>query len=125
MRWKTAPVSGVRISEKVKFFCQKPSGAKPIKLFEFYADAERKKIVVLGVANLCASKWDDKDFKLKIIAEEIKSTLAQCGMVSIDLGHTYLADRMSDLGLPIQSSLDHIYRNINPQSLSLSSMNIY
>ena len=27
------------------------------------ADAERKQIVVLGDANLCASKWDEQDFK--------------------------------------------------------------
>ena len=78
------------------------------KQFE-QADSENKKIIVLGDANLCSTKWNDHDFKLKIVAEEIKSTLAQCGMVNIELGHTYLADRMSKEGLPIQSSLDHIY----------------
>ena len=50
----------------------------------------------------------EKDFKLKTIAEEIMGTLAQCGMEHIDLGYTYLTDRMGENGSPIQSSLDHI-----------------
>ena len=75
------------------------------------ADTENKKIIVLGDANLCASKWNEHDFTLKIVAEELKSTLAQCGMINVELGHTYLADRMTEAGQPIQSSLDHIYRS--------------
>ena len=34
----------------------------------------------MGDANVCSSKWDESNFKLKNIAEEIKSTLAQCGI---------------------------------------------
>ena len=68
----------------------------------------KKKIVIIGDVNLCSFKWNDSDFKLKTIAEEIKGTLAQCGMINVELGHMYLADRLSDEGLPIQSSLDHI-----------------
>ena len=61
---------------------------------------------------MCASKWNDADFKLKTVAEELKGTLAQCGLINVELGHTYLPDRLSDAGLPIQSSLDHIYRSV-------------
>ena len=57
------------------------------------ADLEKKNLIVMGDVNLCSSKWNEADFKLKTIAEEIKSTLAQCGMENIELGPTYLADR--------------------------------
>ena len=62
-------------------------------------------------ANICSTKWNEPDFKLKNIAEEIKGTLAQCGMNYLNLGHTYLADRLSDSDLPILSTLNHIYRS--------------
>ena len=66
---------------------------------------------VKSVANICSTKWNEPDFKLKNIAEEIKGTLAQCGMNYLNLGHTYLADRLSDSDLPILSTLNHIYRS--------------
>ena len=56
--------------------------------------------------NLCSSKWNEPEFKLKNIAEEIKGTLAQCGLNVLDLGHTYLADRLTETGMTIESSLD-------------------
>ena len=71
--------------------------------------------------NLCSTKWNEPDFKSKHIAEEIKATLAQCGMIIVDLGHTYLADRLSDQGLPIQSLLDHIHRSIELVEISVGS----
>ena len=37
------------------------------------AASEQKRIIVLGDANLYASKWNDHDFKLKTVAEEVKS----------------------------------------------------
>ena len=46
------------------------------------------------------------------IADEIKSTLASCGLKNMELGHNYLADRLSDNGETIQSSLDHTDSNI-------------
>ena len=63
----------------------------------------------MGDANVCATKWNNSDYNLKCIAEEIKSTLAQCGMFNADLGHTYQADRLSGDGEVIVSSLDHAY----------------
>ena len=74
---------------------------------------EKKNLIVLGDVNICSNKWNDSGCKLKEIAEEIKSTLAQCGMEHIDLGFTYLADRTSVDGKPIESALDHIYRSVN------------
>ena len=62
----------------------------------------------MGDANHCSTKWDDSNFKLKGIADAIKSTLAQCGMLNINRGHTDLADRLGESGEAIQSSLDHV-----------------
>ena len=47
-----------------------------------------------------------------------KGTLAQCGMEHIELGFTYLADRIGESGNPIQSSLDHIYRSVELEEVS-------
>ena len=76
-------------------------------------------IIMLGDKNLCAAKWNEPDFKSNQMADEVKSTLAQCGLKIIDLGHTYLADRLSEDGLPIQSSLDHIYQSIELEDKSV------
>ena len=46
----------------------------------------------MGDINIDTNKWDEADFKFKLMTEEIKSTLAQCGMEHMDLGSTYLAD---------------------------------
>ena len=64
-----------------------------------------------GDANICAKKWEDPKIKLTETAEELKSSLAQCGLTNIDLGNTYLADRLDNQGNTIQSALDHIYVN--------------
>ena len=73
------------------------------------ADTENKPIIIMGDANICTSKWNNPDFKHKSVAEEIKGTLAQCCLLNVELGHTYLADRLNEHGLSIQSSLDHIF----------------
>ena len=36
-------------------------------------------------------------------------TLAQCGLEIVDLGNTYLADRLTESGNIIESALDHTY----------------
>jgi len=46
-----------------------------------------------------------KDF----IAAELKSSLAQCGLDNLELGKTYMADRLRNDGKVIESALDHIY----------------
>ena len=53
------------------------------------ADLEKKNVVVLGDVNICSNKWNDADFKYQSIADEIRSTLAQCGMEHSDVG-TYI-----------------------------------
>ena len=63
----------------------------------------------MGDVNMCSTKWKNEDFKLKTVAQELIGTLAQCGLTQVELGHTYLADRLNVMGQPIESSLDHIY----------------
>ena len=58
---------------------------------------------------MCALKWLDSDFKCATLATELLSSLSQCGLVNLDLGNTYLSDRVSDSGESIESALDHIY----------------
>ena len=54
------------------------------------ADSENVSIVMLGDTNLCSKKWNEESFTHKNIAEEIKSTLAQCGMINLELGYLFL-----------------------------------
>ena len=61
------------------------------------------------LANLCALKWEYPEYGLHEIAGEIQSSLAQCGLSNINLGATYQADRLSELGEVIESALDHVY----------------
>ena len=77
------------------------------------ASHEDKSIVILGDANLCSLKWDSPGFLQRRIAEEIRETLIQCGLVQLPLGITYVADRLNDDGSEITSSLDHIYLSVD------------
>ena len=76
------------------------------------ASMENKNMILMGDANICTLKWDEDNFRQKNIAMEIKSSLAQCGLLNMDIGNTYLADRLSEDGTTIESALDHVY--INP-----------
>ena len=73
------------------------------------AVAENKSVIILGDANLCCERWNSPTFPHKQVAEEIKDTIAQCGMSLINLGTTYTADRLGVGNQEITSSLDHIY----------------
>ena len=46
--------------------------------------------------NLDTAKWDDTDFPNKLVANELRDKLAQCGMEISDLGSTYLADKLGE-----------------------------
>ena len=59
---------------------------------------EKKSVIILGDANICAIKWEDPNANLTETAEELKSSLAQCGLTNIELGYTYLADRLDSQG---------------------------
>ena len=73
------------------------------------ATSENKSIIIMGDANLCTQRWDSPSFKYKRIADELRETLTQCGITQIELGPTYLADRLSDDGSEIESCIDHAY----------------
>ena len=68
-----------------------------------------KNIVILGDMNLCSTQWDHPKFTNRYLSEQLRGSLAQNGMKNADLGYTYLADRLSEDGNTIQSSIDHIY----------------
>ena len=70
---------------------------------------EDKNLLILGDANLCTEKWSELDYVHQLQAEELKSTLALCGLRIAELGQTYLADRLSEQEETISSSIDHIY----------------
>ena len=73
------------------------------------ATQENKSIVILGDANLCNMKWDCPGFLHKKISDELRETLMQCGLITLQLGITYTADRLNEDGTEITSALDHIY----------------
>ncbi len=73
------------------------------------AAKENKSIIMMGDANLCAQKWDGEEYRLFNLAAELKSSLAQCGLENLDLGKTYMADRLRKDGTVIESALDYIY----------------
>ena len=70
---------------------------------------ERKQIVILGDANMCLRKWKEQVFKNKIIEEELQDILNQCGLVNIDMGDTYLENRLVKDCMTIISAIDHLY----------------
>ena len=70
---------------------------------------EKKNVIVQGDVNLCAIKWLEADYNLKFLSDELLSTLALCGLENVDLGNTYLADRLTEDGKTIESALDHTY----------------
>ena len=63
-------------------------------------DNEHKQIIVMGDANLCSTSWNEKDFKLKKVAQELRGTLAQCGMVNVELGQ-YIHANLVILATPV------------------------
>ena len=42
--------------------------------------------------------------------------LAQCGLKMVNLGYTYLADRLTPEGKTIETALDHIYMSNKTES---------
>ena len=54
-------------------------------------------------------KWEEIDYPHKEIAHELTGALAMSGMQVMDIGMTYLADRLTQDGDIIESALDHIY----------------
>ena len=73
------------------------------------AAEEEKSLLILGDANLCSEKWLEPNYINQDTAEELKSTLALCGLNIAALGKTYMADRLTEQGETISSCLDHVY----------------
>ena len=80
------------------------------------AAKEEKCIIMLGDANLCAHQWANENYRLYNVSAELRCTLSQCGMEILDVGKTYLADRLKADGSTIESALDHIYTNGHKQT---------
>ena len=66
-------------------------------------------MLIMGDANLCSTKWNNHDFLNKNVAIPLKITLDQCGLLSNDVGITYLGDHVQANGMVAQSALDHVY----------------
>ena len=49
---------------------------------------EKKEMIILGDANLCTLKWNEDGFIYMSLANQMKSTLAQCGLTNLELGNT-------------------------------------
>lgn len=77
------------------------------------ATKEKKSIILLGDANLCADQWDEETYYQFKLATELKSGLAQCGLENLELGKTYMADRLRKDGTIIENALDHIYVSLD------------
>ena len=60
-------------------------------------------------AHLCSNKWLEEGFGLREVSNELLSSLAMCGLEIMEVGNTYLADRLTADGSTIQSALDHTY----------------
>jgi hypothetical protein len=43
------------------------------------------------------------------LAADLKSSLAQCGLENLEMGKTYITDRLRNDGTVIDSALDYIY----------------
>ena len=52
-------------------------------------EKEKKTIMMMGDANLCSKKWNEEYYRYQDMAEEMKGTMAQCGLVLQDIGYTY------------------------------------
>ena len=66
------------------------------------ATNKKKTIILLGDANLCADQWDEETYYQYKLATELKSGLAQCGLENLELGKTYMADRLRKDGTIIE-----------------------
>ena len=87
-----------------------------IKLFNSQlekASSENKLVVVQGDSNLCSNKWLEDGFGLSSISNELLSTLALCGMEIVDVGYTYLADRLFVSNSTMHNILHIIINNLS------------
>ena len=67
------------------------------------------KIIIMGDANLCSTKWKDPNFVHKNISTPLLNCLDQNGIKIHNVGNTYLADHILKNGTIPESALDHMY----------------
>ena len=67
------------------------------------------RVIVLGDANLCSRKWNLEKFKDKTVAEILKSSLEENGLICKFLGDTFTSDIIQNNGRIATSTIDHVY----------------
>ena len=67
------------------------------------------RIIMLGDMNLCSRKWNQDKFKDKRVAEILRSSLEENGLVCRYLGDTFSSDIVQKNGNITTSALDHVY----------------
>ena len=62
------------------------------------ASKQNKNVILMDDANLCSLKWETPKYNHKNIAKNLLDTLAQCGLSTTEVGITYLADMLKEMG---------------------------
>ena len=75
-----------------------------------------KDVICLGDANLCAEKWNDKNFPYKDLADLSHNFLLNLSSSQVVKGVT--RTEIGQGGILLQSCIDHFYSN-SPEKLSL------
>jgi endonuclease/exonuclease/phosphatase family metal-dependent hydrolase len=73
------------------------------------ATKQNKNVILMGNTNLCSLKWETPKYKNKNIARKLLDTLAQCGLSTVEVGVTYLADHAQSNRNIAESALVHVY----------------
>lgn len=63
---------------------------------------------MISDANLDSLKWNDTNYRHYKVATDMKNALEQNGMISLEIGNTFMADRRREDGSLIESALDHV-----------------
>ena len=69
----------------------------------------RSKAIIMGDANLCSQKWQNKDFDKKNISQPLIQCLEKNGLKIQDVGTTYQSDNVQSNGKIAHTALDHVY----------------
>ena len=75
------------------------------------AAVKKQDCIIVGDANLCTEKWDDKDFLHKNVAEILRTSLDQNGLKVNNIGITYTADHTQMNNTIAESAIDHVYNS--------------
>jgi hypothetical protein len=73
------------------------------------ANAEGKKIITFGDANLDSQTWQARNYRQSKIANNMQNEIVRNGMKMVQMGSTFLANKAREDGTHSESALDHIY----------------